>query len=121
MEEGRTSAGDALLPLTNPDTGKITDLSSRDGPQGDAEVNQSLERAYQEVNSWYGSISKMNMFDKFIGMAWMPNGPLDSLSRITFWSVFFSLFSVIGTIAATRSLSNTFGGDIEIAGLTRLI
>jgi len=35
--------------------------------------------------------------------------------------MFFALFSIIATIASIRSLSTTFGGDIEIAGLTRLI
>ncbi|MEM2909139.1 MAG: hypothetical protein QW171_03180 [Candidatus Bilamarchaeaceae archaeon] len=52
---------------------------------------------------------------------WRPNGYIDVVSRLTFYSVFFAFFGVLGTIAATRSLSATFGGDIELAGLTRLI
>jgi hypothetical protein len=123
MEQGRdTASGEALTPLTDPTTGRMTDLSSREySSASEAEVNASLARSKQEVDTWYGSISKQNMLDKFINFAWMPNGPLDTLARITFWSVFFALFSIIGTIAAIRSLSSTFGGDIEIAGLTRLI
>ncbi|MCI0504318.1 hypothetical protein L0Y65_06455 [Candidatus Micrarchaeota archaeon] len=122
MEQGRSASGEALTPLTDPSTGRMTDLSSRQHSSATAaEVNASLARSKQEVDTWYGSVSKQNMLDKFIGFAWMPNGPIDTLARLTFWSVFFALFSIIGTIAAIRSLSSTFGGDIEIAGLTRLI
>jgi hypothetical protein len=73
------------------------------------------------MDSWFGAVSKRSMVDNFMDYAWLPNGPLDVLSRLTFWSVFFSLFGILGTIAGIRSLSITFGGDIEIAGLTRLI
>ena len=61
------------------------------------------------------------MGDRFVTMAYEPGGMIDILSRLTFFSVFFSLFSILGTIAAIRSLSMTFCVDIEIAGLTRLI
>jgi hypothetical protein len=87
-----------------------------------AEQDSNMERARDKAESWYQSIaSRNNLFDNFITMAYDPNGIIDILSRLTFFSVFFSLFSILGTIAAIRSLSMTFGGDIEIAGLTRLI
>jgi len=122
MEQGRTANGEALTPLTDPTTGRMTDLSSRQySTATEGEVNASLARSKEEVDNWYGSVSRENKLDKFINFAWEPNGPVDTLARLTFWSIFFSLFSIIGTIAAIRSLSTTFGGDIEIAGLTRLI
>jgi len=52
---------------------------------------------------------------------WRPDGYIEVVSRLTFFAMFFALFGSIGTIAATRSLSGFFGGDIELAGLTRLI
>ncbi len=122
MEQGRTANGEALTPLTDPTTGRMTDLSSRQySTATEGEVNASLARSKEEVDNWYGSVSRESKLDKFINFAWEPNGPVDTLARLTFWSIFFSLFSIIGTIAAIRSLSITFGGDIEIAGLTRLI
>jgi hypothetical protein len=87
----------------------------------DQEYNDSYQNAYDRGQDWFNNVSKQGKFDNFITFAWEPNGPIETLSRLTFWSVFFALFSVIGTIAGIRSLSITFGGDIEIAGLTRLI
>ncbi|MFH1221898.1 MAG: hypothetical protein V1492_02320 [Candidatus Micrarchaeota archaeon] len=52
---------------------------------------------------------------------WRPNGHIEVAARLTFFSLFFALFGLIGTIAATRTLAETFGGDVELAGLTRLI
>ena len=52
---------------------------------------------------------------------WRQNGLIEVAARLTFFSLFFALFGLLGTIAATRTLSETFGGDIELAGLTRLI
>ncbi|MFN7991234.1 MAG: hypothetical protein U0R44_03690 [Candidatus Micrarchaeia archaeon] len=98
------------------------DLNSRAHANASAaDINNTLTQQRQVADSWFGNVSRMNMFDNFVSFAWMPNGPIDGLSRLTFWSVFFSLISIIATIAAIRSLSITFGGDIEIAGLTRLI
>ncbi|HID73152.1 TPA: hypothetical protein EYP38_04370 [Candidatus Micrarchaeota archaeon] len=82
----------------------------------------ALTNARRSTESWYDSISSTNLLgDSFVTMAYEPNGMIDVLARLTFFSVFFSLFSILGTIATIRSLSMTFGGDIEIAGLTRLI
>jgi len=54
-------------------------------------------------------------------LEWRDNGHIEVISRLTFFSLFFLIFSIFGTIAAARSLAMTFGGDIEFAGLTRLI
>jgi len=85
------------------------------------EKASALETAWGASQTWFGEVSKASKLDKFIDVAWAPNGPVDSLARLTFWSTFFALISLLATIAAIRSLSITFGGDIEIAGLTRLI
>lgn len=54
-------------------------------------------------------------------LEWRDNGHIEVVSRLTFFSLVFLIFSIFGTIAAARSLAMTFGGDIEFAGLTRLI
>ncbi|MBU0591318.1 hypothetical protein KKF81_02270 [Candidatus Micrarchaeota archaeon] len=90
-------------------------------PESEAAQESTMQRASNLANSWFDEVAGESKFDTFINIAWKKNGPLDILARLTFWSLFFSLFSIIGTIAAIRSLSITFGGDIEIAGLTRLI
>jgi len=114
MESGKDSYGNSMLPQFDL-TSNAYDTASDD------EKDAAYARAYDEGKTWKEAEDKKNKIDKLNSFAWLPNGPIDTLSRITFWSVFFSLFSVIGTIAGIRSLSNTFGGDIEIAGLTRLI
>ncbi len=95
-------------------------------PATDAEHAAAMVQASKAFNvndqtSWFGRVSRLSKTDPWMYWSWSPNGPLDILSRLTFWSMFFSLLSIISTIAAMRSLSITFGGDIEIAGLTRLI
>ncbi|MFH1785804.1 MAG: hypothetical protein ABH842_05230 [Candidatus Micrarchaeota archaeon] len=114
MEKGQLIGGDTTAPGL--------DLSSK-AYQGktDQEKEDAVKAASEHADSWFNSLSEENKADNFIGFAFEPNGPLDTLARLTFWSVFFALFSILGTIAGIRSLSITFGGDIEIAGLTRLI
>ncbi len=46
---------------------------------------------------------------------------LDLLARLMFFSTFFSFMAVITTIANIKVFSPILGGDVEIAGLTRLI
>lgn len=48
-------------------------------------------------------------------------GMLDVAGTVLSYVFFFTFISLLSSIAATRSLSETFGGDSEIAGLTRLI
>jgi|GEM_PF-578090 len=134
---GQFSSGEALQNLHNYEGMNSEDyfeiMESRDGSgtvhfdlsdnttYTDQEMNDSYRRAYEAGRSWFDAVSREGKFDQFVTFAWEPNGPVETLSRLTFWSLFFSLFSIIGTIAGIRSLSITFGGDIEIAGLTRLI
>jgi hypothetical protein len=114
MEEGQLSGGSTTSPTL--------DLSSKaHANASDEEKEAALRAASEQADNWFNSVSSENKADNFIGFAFEANGPIDTLSRLTFWSVFFALFSILGTIAAIRSLSITFGGDIEIAGLTRLI
>ncbi len=120
MEAGRDNEGGGMLALYNPDTGRVSDFTAQQASTN-AERDAALANSRREADEWFGSVSKENMLDEFVSFAWEKNGPLDTLGRLTFWSMFFSIFSVIGTIAAIRSLSMTFGGDIELAGLTRLI
>jgi hypothetical protein len=119
MEAGTDSSGAAMVPLTDPQSGAKIDMFA--ATRSDEETKAAMEKSKAEIDNWYKETSKTGKLDKFIGRVWLQNGPLDSLARLTFWSVFFSLFGIIATIAAIRSLSMTFGGDIEIAGLTRLI
>ncbi len=89
--------------------------------RSDDEVRKAMEDSRRKGDNFIDTVSKEGKYDDFITSVWTQNGPLDVLARITFWSLFFGLFSIIGTIGIIRSLSITFGGDIEIAGLTRLI
>ena len=85
-------------------------------------------RSYRDgFNNWFTTVSKQNMFDTLVSKTgadpvyWGNNGFLEVLARLTFFSLFFAWYGIIGAIAAIRSISITFGGDMEIAGLTRLI
>ncbi len=114
LEAGGNNPNEKLLPQFDLTSNQYASAS-------DDEKLAALANARSVTDNWFGSVSEQNKIDKFVSFAWEKNGPIDTLSRLTFWSVFFSLFSIIATIAAIRSLSMTFGGDIEIAGLTRLI
>ncbi len=104
------------------------DLSSNEfDSMSETEKQVAFDESQEGLENWFGGISKQNMMDKFITATgaepvyWGSNGFLEVLARLAFFSMFFALFGIIGTIAAIRSLSVTFGGDMEIAGLTRLI
>jgi hypothetical protein len=114
MEQGRDAGGNSLIQ-------NFSLTSTQYENASEAQRNASFATAYTAVDTWFGAISQRSVLDNFVDYAWNANGPLDVLARLTFWSVFFSLFSILGTIAGIRSLSITFGGDVEIAGLTRLI
>ncbi|MBD3210339.1 hypothetical protein GF318_03070 [Candidatus Micrarchaeota archaeon] len=114
--------GDArYIPRFDLSTDEYSDESGLTQEEVDELQSNALESAREAGDSWFDKVSRRGKDSDFITFAWERNGPVETLSRITFWSLFFSLFSIIGTIAAIRSLSITFGGDIEIAGLTRLI
>ncbi|GEM_PF-3229952 len=46
---------------------------------------------------------------------------VEVVARVILAVTFSSVFSLVGTISAIREISALFGGDVEIAGLTRLI
>ncbi len=57
-----------------------------------------------------------------------PNSPeyhnysfVEVVARLLVTVTFFSIVSIIGAISATKEISSLFGGDVEIAGLTRII
>ena len=112
---------------------KITDSNNKDDALNfnfdfgndrqlsDAEATAESQTLTSKVTEWLKQFTKLSVLDPFAQTAWKPNGPLDSMARLTFWGMFFSLLSIIATIGSIRSLSATFGGDIEISGLTRLI
>ncbi len=121
-EEYETKKTDDFLEeMENKGEGTVYFDMSNDEKPTDEEKEAAYEKAYEDGFSWFSLVSGQGKFDHFVGSAWKEGGPIDILSRLTFWSVFFALFGIIGTIAGIRSLSITFGGDIEIAGLTRLI
>lgn len=104
------------------------DLSSNAYDEMSETEKDSAYSSYMDgMKTWFGSVSKKRFIDSLITRSgtdpgyWNNNGFLEILSRLAFFSLFFALFGIIGTIAAIRSISTTFGGDIEIAGLTRLI
>lgn len=112
-EQVRISPGDTAIDLT-PYTEPIDDEER-------ARREERIEQINQNAESWFDTVSSYSQTKSFTRRAFHPGGVIDILSRLTFYSVFFSLISVIGSIATIRSLSATFGGDIEIAGLTRII
>ncbi|MFH2100527.1 MAG: hypothetical protein ABII71_00365 [Candidatus Micrarchaeota archaeon] len=126
MEGGRTAGvgNDAGEEVSSTLAGAYDLTPNTDVPDESALARyaEAMTNARASAEGWYDRVSSTNLLgDSFVTMAYEPGGMIDMLSRLTFFSVFFSLFSILGTIAAIRSLSMTFGGDIEIAGLTRLI
>ncbi len=49
------------------------------------------------------------------------NSFVEIVARVVLSTAFVTLFAIIGTISAAKEISKMFGGDVEIAGLTRLI
>lgn len=80
-----------------------------------------LKKVKKEMDGFLGRVAGTSKVDSFLFGAFEIGGPLDVLARLAFFSVFFSFFALLSSIAAIRSVSITLGGDIEIAGLTRLI
>jgi len=110
--EGDTAA---VKPLQGPNSGDFAANVPED------QRPAMMEKARNATNIWFNKVSGKSKFDSGVFTAYQPGGPVDALARIAFFSVFFSLFGILATIAAIRSLAVTFGGDIEIAGLTHLI
>ncbi|MBI5224050.1 hypothetical protein HY990_06550 [Candidatus Micrarchaeota archaeon] len=102
--------------------GNNYDFSSNSGAAlSDDQRRATIATAHDTTQNWFNSISRLSRLDQFVSHIWEPGGYIESFSRLTFWSMFFSLLGLLATIAGIRSLAIIFGGDIEIAGLTRLI
>jgi hypothetical protein len=98
------------------------DMSPQDTSSiSDTQMKENQKSSFLSALSWVETISNETKFDQFIGFAWSKGGPVDVAANFTFWAGTFSIFGLLASIAAIRSLAVTFGGDIEIAGLTRLI
>lgn len=103
------------LNLDIPET--TAELNNRNNALDDA----TLEKLRETGTVFTGEIGKKQFNDNFIKLNFENGGTLDVLARLAFFSMFFSFFGVLATIACVRSLSITLGGDVEIAGLTHLI
>lgn len=49
------------------------------------------------------------------------NSFVEIAARVVLSTIFLTIFALVGTISAIKEISKIFGGDVEIAGLTRLI
>ncbi|MFH1520506.1 MAG: hypothetical protein ABID61_02580 [Candidatus Micrarchaeota archaeon] len=102
----------------------------------DADKKKAYDESQKKVEGWFGKVAMEESWDYFIANptsksrttaylddspAYGTGGVIDIVARLTFYSLFFSLFGILACIAVIRSISVTLGGDIEIAGLTRLI
>lgn len=86
---------------------------------GDNEKEGLLEKISSFIKNLFSFLSGRNfLLDR---TTWNDGGHIEVTARFTFFSILFSLFAIFGTIASIRSLTMTLGGDIELAGLTRLI
>ncbi len=113
QEERENAFADTVDSSMDFDLGRVNDVSE---PEKENLIIKMGKGAY-------GILEYYATHNLFVGTIndWRPNGYIEVVSRLTFFAMFFAVFGSIGTIAATRSLSGFFGGDIELAGLTRLI
>lgn len=79
------------------------------------------------ASQMYASPSSNNAFGKAADY-YNPDSPqyhnysfVEVVARVLVTVTFFSVFSIIGAISASIEISSLFGGDVEIAGLTRII
>lgn len=87
------------------------------------EEGKKMKDMEDEVNIWGKELDQQNWYnpEKVITETLARGGYIDAVSRLTFFSLFFSFLGIMASIAAIKSLSAIFGGDLEIAGLTHLI
>jgi len=93
------------------------------GVINDAIVENKTKDMEDEVNIWGKELDQQNWYNpqQMITETLARGGYIDAASRLTFFSLFFSFLGVMASIAAIKSMSAIFGGDLEIAGLTHLI
>ncbi len=119
VANGKLSDGtDSPLTSTDLSLPKDTAALNARGAQID---DAALKALADHGTTFTGALGKKQFKDNFVAISLEDGGVMDTIARLTFFSVFFSFFGVLATIAAIRSLSITLGGDTEIAGLTHLI
>ena len=89
----------------------------------EAETDDYANQIVGNATNLVDQLKKKNFYNKalFLAETVDPGGYIDSVSKLTFFSLFFSFLGVMASVAAVKSLSGLFGGDLEIAGLTHLI
>jgi hypothetical protein len=125
MPSDPTDPGSAGSPNAFDLCEKINDKVEDFNKEGSKAISDS-DIISNEVSVWYDKLSKTQFDEKESSSLLLfeladPGGYIDSASRLTFFSLAFSFLAVMATIAATKSMSEIFGGDLEIAGLTHLI
>lgn len=73
------------------------------------------------ISSIKSALRMMSPFNQSPSVMYENGGLIDMVARGSFFSLWFGLLSVVGTIAGARSIGSMFGGDVEFAGLVRLI
>ncbi len=116
---GGTGTGSPMNKLGGTDLG-LDFCGVIDNAVEEGKKTKSME---DEVNIWGKELDQQNWYNpgKVITETLARGGYIDAASRLTFFSLFFSFLGVMATIAAIKSMSAIFGGDLEIAGLTHLI
>lgn len=113
------------------DAAKYQALLCQGAPQTDAEKEEAIARQSVFVSdtqkgiwarlkegyidSWYRSI--LNGNDGLLGF----NGVIDNLAKILLFSLMAPFIAIMVALAGVKALSPILGGDVEIAGLSRLI
>ncbi|PIT84685.1 hypothetical protein COU37_02050 [Candidatus Micrarchaeota archaeon CG10_big_fil_rev_8_21_14_0_10_45_29] len=69
------------------------------------------------IEAYRGGISRAFATDELLGK----NGTIDNMSKLFMFSLLAPFISLMVTLSSIKVLSPTLGGDIEIAGLSRLI
>ncbi|VVB56472.1 Uncharacterised protein [uncultured archaeon] len=107
----KSSAGLSALMCTNTSTA-ASDAEARRVLLGQTQVWQ--ERILQ---GWGGAFKIALVRDELLGF----NGVIDNLAKILVFSLLCPFLSIMVMLASIKVLSPLLGGDVEIAGLTRLI
>jgi len=97
---------------------EFLDENSENKYNGDLQGGVGVSQArYEDSKSLYGdSIDYLTRLNNRKNHSFV-----EIVSRVVLSTVFITVFALVGTIAAIKEISRFFGGDIEIAGLTRLI
>jgi hypothetical protein len=97
--------------------GAIEDDLSTDGARGYATGINVNQMKYEDSSHLYGDARDYLTLQQ----ERRNNSFVEIVARVVLSTAFISIFAIIGTISGVKEISKIFGGDIEIAGLTRLI